>query len=53
MLPDLKKDADGGLIIYLQSTSPGADLKANWIPQAIPGIRNQVFSETALLFHDG
>jgi hypothetical protein len=32
MLPDLQKDADGELAIALQSTSPGADLQANWLP---------------------
>jgi hypothetical protein len=32
MLPDLKRDADGGLTIYLQSTSPGPDKEANWLP---------------------
>jgi hypothetical protein len=36
MLPDLKKDADGGLTIYLQHDSPGADKEANWLP-APPG----------------
>jgi hypothetical protein len=30
MLPDLKKDADGELTIYLQSISPGADFEAKW-----------------------
>lgn len=32
MLPDLKRDADGGLTIYLQSTSPGPDKESNWLP---------------------
>jgi hypothetical protein len=32
MLPDLKRDADGGLTIYIQSESPGADKEANWLP---------------------
>ncbi|MDB6145577.1 MAG: cell envelope protein [Pseudomonas sp.] len=32
MLPDLKRDADGGLTLYLQNTSPGADKEANWLP---------------------
>ena len=32
MLPNLKKDADGGLTLYLQSESPGADKESNWLP---------------------
>lgn len=32
MLPDLKKDADGGLTIYIQKDSPGKDKEANWLP---------------------
>jgi hypothetical protein len=32
MLPQLKKDADGGLTIYIQADSPGADKEANWLP---------------------
>ncbi len=32
MLPDLKKDADGGLTLYIQHESPGADKEANWLP---------------------
>jgi hypothetical protein len=32
MLPDLKKDADGGLTLYLQHESPGADKESNWLP---------------------
>ncbi|UVC07587.1 DUF1254 domain-containing protein [Rhizobium sp. TH2] len=32
MLPNLKKDADGGLTIYIQNESPGADKEANWLP---------------------
>jgi len=32
MLPDLKKNADGSVTIYLQSKSPGADREANWLP---------------------
>lgn len=32
MLPDLKRDADGGLTIYIQNESPGPDKKSNWLP---------------------
>lgn len=32
MLPDLKKDSDGGLTLYVQNASPGADKEANWLP---------------------
>jgi hypothetical protein len=32
MLPDLKKDADGGLTIHIQHQSPGAGNESNWLP---------------------
>ncbi|GGD45007.1 DUF1254 domain-containing protein [Pseudoxanthomonas indica] len=32
MLPSLKKDADGGVTIYVQHESPGKDKEANWLP---------------------
>lgn len=32
MLPDLKKDADGGLTLDIRHESPGADREANWLP---------------------
>jgi hypothetical protein len=32
MLPQLKKDADGGLTLFIQNKSPGADKEANWLP---------------------
>jgi hypothetical protein len=32
MLPDLKRDADGGLTLYVQSASPGKEKESNWLP---------------------
>jgi hypothetical protein len=32
MLPDLKRDADGGLTLYAQHDSPGKDKESNWLP---------------------
>jgi hypothetical protein len=32
MLPNLKRDADGGLTIRIQNESPGKDLESNWLP---------------------
>jgi hypothetical protein len=32
MLPQLKKDADGGLALYMQNESPGKDKESNWLP---------------------
>lgn len=32
MLPQLKRDADGGLTLYVQHDSPGKDKEANWLP---------------------
>lgn len=32
MLPDLKRDADGGVTLYIQHESPGPDKEANWLP---------------------
>lgn len=32
MLPDLKKDADGGVTLYVQNQTPGPDKEANWLP---------------------
>jgi len=32
MLPNLKKNADGSLTIYVQKDTPGADRESNWLP---------------------
>jgi hypothetical protein len=32
MLPQFKKDADGGLTFYIQNESPGVDKESNWLP---------------------
>jgi len=32
MLPQLKKDADGGLTLIVQNESPGKDRESNWLP---------------------
>ena len=32
MLPNLKRDADGGLTLRIQHESPGKDEEANWLP---------------------
>jgi hypothetical protein len=32
MLPQLHKDADGGLTLIVQNESPGKDKEANWLP---------------------
>ncbi|HMQ68718.1 MAG TPA: DUF1254 domain-containing protein [Ignavibacteria bacterium] len=32
MLPQLKKDEDGGITLYLQNESPGKEKESNWLP---------------------
>ncbi len=32
MLPNLKRDTDGGITLYVQHESPGADKESNWLP---------------------
>ncbi len=32
MLPGIKRDADGGITLYIQHESPGPALESNWLP---------------------
>lgn len=32
MLPNLKRNADGSITLYIQHASPGADRESNWLP---------------------
>ena len=32
MLPNLKRDADGGITLYVQNEPPGKDEESNWLP---------------------
>jgi hypothetical protein len=32
MLPELKRDSDGGLTLLIQNESPGQDKESNWLP---------------------
>lgn len=32
MVPSMKRDADGGMTLYIQSESPGQDQETNWLP---------------------
>lgn len=36
--PDVKRDPDGGLTVYIQSTSPGKDKESNWLPSTTSGL---------------
>jgi hypothetical protein len=37
MLPNLKRDSDGGLKLYIQHESPGKSKEANWLPAPASG----------------
>jgi hypothetical protein len=32
MVPNLKREADGGITLYVQNESPGVDKESNWLP---------------------
>lgn len=32
MLPELKKNSDGGITLYIQNESPGKEKESNWLP---------------------
>ncbi len=32
MLPSIRRDADGGITLYIQHASPGKDKESNWLP---------------------
>lgn len=32
MLPQLKRDKDGSITLYIQNNSPGKDMESNWLP---------------------
>jgi hypothetical protein len=32
MLPDLKRNADNSITLYIQHESPGKDKESNWLP---------------------
>jgi hypothetical protein len=52
MLPELKKNADGSLTIYLSNVSPGKNKESNWLPApagAFAGVLRCYYPEQAVL----
>jgi hypothetical protein len=43
MLPQMKKNSDGLLTLYIQKDSPGADKEVNWLPALTPDLSRASF----------
>jgi Protein of unknown function (DUF1214) len=46
MLPQFKKDADGGLTLLIQNESPGKEMEANWLPAPKVALRKCICAST-------